>query len=56
MNAGDVVMQGNPIALSGATGAATESHLHFEIRVDGLRVNPLTQYSNYSFAIIASFS
>ncbi len=45
---GQAVAQGDPIALAGATGAAASTHLHFEIRVDGKRVNPLTQYSNYS--------
>lgn len=47
---GSTVIQGHPIALSGSTGATPQPHLHFEVRVEGLRVNPLTQYSNYSFA------
>lgn len=39
---GQRVSQGDNIALSGATGWATGPHLHFEFRVNGRQVDPLT--------------
>jgi murein DD-endopeptidase MepM/ murein hydrolase activator NlpD len=38
---GDMVKRGQLIGLSGETGYATAPHLHFSMRVDGTRVDPL---------------
>lgn len=40
---GDWVDQGQVIARVGASGNATGPHLHFEIKVNGANVNPLTR-------------
>ena len=41
VNVGDVVEQGQVIGLVGGTGRATGAHLHWEVWVNGVQVNPL---------------
>ena len=45
VTAGQVVKEGDVIGTVGCTGYSTGPHLHFEIRVNGTRVNPMGFYN-----------
>ena len=49
VKAGDVVKQGDVLGLVGTTGRSTGNHLHYEIRVNNVRIDPVTRYSGLTY-------
>ena len=40
VHSGDRIKAGTPISITGETGRATTDHLHFEVRVNGIPMDP----------------
>lgn len=46
---GQVVKQGDVIGLVGSTGRSTGPHLHYEIRENNVRIDPVTRYNGLTY-------
>ena len=46
---GDTVKQGQVVGKVGSTGRSTGNHLHYEIRVNNARIDPVTKYTGLTY-------
>lgn len=49
VSAGQYVNQGSVVGYVGSTGLSTGAHLHFEISVNGERIDPLSQFDSSTY-------
>ena len=49
VSVGDTVTQGQVIGEVGSTGRSTGPHLHYEVRVNNVRIDPVTLYSGLTY-------
>lgn len=49
VKAGDVVKQGQVLGYVGTTGRSTGNHLHYEIRENNVRIDPVIRYSGLTY-------
>lgn len=54
VSVGQTVSRGQTIGYVGSTGMSTAAHLHFEMYINGSRIDPQTRYPGVSFTYSAS--
>lgn len=52
VSVGQVVQKGDVIAKAGSSGRSTGPHCHFEVRIDGVRVDPLDKTNRYNAYVV----
>ena len=54
VSVGQIVTQGQTLGYVGSTGSSTGNHLHFEVRVNSVRVDAIDYYPNMKFLVTSN--